>query len=244
MRTTRVRAALPVAALVIAVLSVFVALDGPSYAERVVKRAVSADKVDGLHASKKPRAGRLLALDRNAKIPASALPTGTVGAPGPAGPQGPRGDTGPAGPQGPKGDPGPAGPQGEQGAPGPSDLFVDSNWNVTVYAPTTIAQLTLPAGEYLATATGSFVAFSDSAELTAAATIAHDSTTLGSSFAYVGDGPGYAGYVPFAATAAVSLPGGGTIELRARHTSLDPGDPFAVSAASLTAIKVGALHEQ
>jgi hypothetical protein len=39
--------------------------------------AHNADKVDGIHASRKPRAGKLLALGRNGKFPASVLPGGT-----------------------------------------------------------------------------------------------------------------------------------------------------------------------
>lgn len=41
--------------------------------------AHNADKVDGLHASKSPRAGRLLPLRANRKFPASVIPAGAAG---------------------------------------------------------------------------------------------------------------------------------------------------------------------
>ena len=57
---------------------------------------VNADAVDGLSASKKPRAGKLLALDRSARFPSSVLPSV---ARGPRGLQGPAGAPGPTGPR-------------------------------------------------------------------------------------------------------------------------------------------------
>lgn len=112
--------------LVIALLALFVALGGPSQAARLV---TNSDKVDGLHASTKPKPKTLLALDRKGKLPASVLtlkegPQGPQGLPGV---QGPKGDTGATGPQGPKGIQGIQGEQGlkgdkgiqgEQGVPG------------------------------------------------------------------------------------------------------------------------------
>ena len=102
----------PWAALVLAMLALFMALGGPSYATSVVKRAVNADKIDGLHASKTPKPKRLLPLNAQGKLPASVLPAGTAGAPGP---QGAKGDTGP---QGAKGDAGEKGAKGDTGAKG------------------------------------------------------------------------------------------------------------------------------
>jgi hypothetical protein len=67
--------------------------------------ATNADKVDGIHATRTPRPGALLALNANAKLPSSVVPTVT----GPAGQQGPKGDTGPTGPPGPTGSPGATG---------------------------------------------------------------------------------------------------------------------------------------
>lgn len=90
--------ALPTA---IALIALFVALGGPGYAASGVhavfaKKATTADKLDGFHASKTPKPGTLLPLNRQGKFPASVLPLT----------------------QGPKGDPGQAGPQGLQGVKG------------------------------------------------------------------------------------------------------------------------------
>ena len=106
--------ALSVAALVVALLG----QTGPAIAHGVRHAlfAHNADKVDGVHASRTPRAGRLLPLNSNGKYPSSVLPAGTVGPAGPAGPQGPQGADGPEGPPGPEG---PAGPAGADGAQGP-----------------------------------------------------------------------------------------------------------------------------
>jgi hypothetical protein len=78
--------------------------------------AKNAGKVNGIKASKTPKAGQLLALGQNKKFPSSIVPAG------PAGPQGPKGDLGPqgpAGPQGPKGSTGAQGLKGATGAQGP-----------------------------------------------------------------------------------------------------------------------------
>ncbi len=79
--------------------------------------ATNAGAVNGVKASKRPRAGQLVPLGKDGKFPAS------VGLGGPAGPQGPKGDKGeqgPAGPKGATGPKGPAGPAGPAGAPGPA----------------------------------------------------------------------------------------------------------------------------
>jgi hypothetical protein len=61
--------------------------------------AKNAGKVNGIKASRTPKAGRLLALGPDAKLPRSAFPDG-VNTPGPRGPQGPAGPKGPQGPAG------------------------------------------------------------------------------------------------------------------------------------------------
>ena len=112
--------ALSVAALVVAVLGGTPA--GEAAADGVVAFAKNAGAVNGIKASRTPRAGRLLALGRNGKIPARVVPV-ERGPQGPAGPQGQRGPAGATGPQGPAGEPGPAGPPGQEGpagAPGPA----------------------------------------------------------------------------------------------------------------------------
>jgi hypothetical protein len=71
--------------------------------------ATNAGAVNGIKASKTPRAGYLLPLGRNGKFPAS------VGLAGPQGPKGDKGDTGPKGPAGPAGAPGAPGQPGIAG---------------------------------------------------------------------------------------------------------------------------------
>jgi Collagen triple helix repeat (20 copies) len=84
--------------------------------------ARNSDKVDGINASRTPKAGYLLPLGKGKVFPASVLPRGLEGPPGSQGPQGPAGAQGPKGDQGTAGQQGPAGPSGAQGAPGLSDL--------------------------------------------------------------------------------------------------------------------------
>jgi hypothetical protein len=74
--------------------------------------ATNAGAVNGIKASKTPRAGYLLALGKGGKFPSS------VAAGGPAGPQGPKGEKGDTGPKGPDGPPGQAGPAGAPGISG------------------------------------------------------------------------------------------------------------------------------
>ena len=111
--------ALSIAALIVAVFGS--TPFGEAAAKRVVKRALyalNADKVDGIDASRTPRAGQLLALDGSGRFPASVVAGGATGPQGPVGPEGPAGPAGPAGPQGEKGEKGDAGEQGEKGDPG------------------------------------------------------------------------------------------------------------------------------
>jgi Collagen triple helix repeat (20 copies) len=75
--------------------------------------------VNGIKASRKPVAGRLLPLGRSGKFPASVVPVAR-GARGADGAQGPLGPDGPPGPAGERGPAGPAGPAGPPGPPGPA----------------------------------------------------------------------------------------------------------------------------
>jgi Collagen triple helix repeat (20 copies) len=87
--------------------------------------ATNAGALNGIKASKTPRAGSLLPLGLDGKFPASV---GVAGPVGPKGDQGPPGSTGPKGAAGPKGPPGPAGPPGAQGPAGPSGPSGISGW--------------------------------------------------------------------------------------------------------------------
>ena len=70
---SRLPIVLSVTALVIAVAGVTPL--GEAASDAIPRFARNADKVDGLHASRTPKAGRLLALNSSKKFPASVLPT-------------------------------------------------------------------------------------------------------------------------------------------------------------------------
>ena len=69
----RLPTVLSVTALVIAVAGITPL--GEAASDAIPRFARNADKVDGLHASRTPKAGRLLALNSSKKFPASVLPT-------------------------------------------------------------------------------------------------------------------------------------------------------------------------
>jgi hypothetical protein len=86
-------------AVVLSAAALLVSLSGvtPAQAVRAVKRALNADKVDGISASRKPTPGKLLPLGSNGRFPDSVL------SPVPRGPRGAQGIPGPSGPAGPPG---------------------------------------------------------------------------------------------------------------------------------------------
>jgi hypothetical protein len=71
----RLSIVLSVTALVIAVAGITPLGEAARDAAQVVRFARNADKVDGLHASRTPKAGRLLALNASRKFPASVFPS-------------------------------------------------------------------------------------------------------------------------------------------------------------------------
>lgn len=110
MRKARTIVALAGSALVLTALAAGPA--GGAARRSIAAFAANAGAVNGIKASRTPKPGRLVPLGRNAKLPASVVPTqrGARGAAGPQGPVGPVGPAGPQGPQGPAGAPGAAGP--------------------------------------------------------------------------------------------------------------------------------------
>jgi len=120
-RTARIFAALAGAALALAAIAASPA--GGAARGSITAFAANAGAVNGIKASRTPKPGRLVPLGKNAKLPASVVPTAR-GARGPAGPQGAAGPAGPAGPQGPPGAQGPAGAVGPAG-PGAAKLSYD-----------------------------------------------------------------------------------------------------------------------
>ena len=102
---------------VLAVTALAATSTGGAAGRSIAAFAINAGAVNGIKASRVPKAGRLVPLGRNAKLPASVVPTrrgarGALGPPGAAGPAGPPGLQGSAGPQGPMGPPGPPGTPG------------------------------------------------------------------------------------------------------------------------------------
>jgi hypothetical protein len=100
-------AALGAAALAVAVLGATPI--GEAAAKRVVRVALfakNADKVDGIHASRSPKAGTIVSLGADGRLPASVLPPSPALPVGPVAPPGPQGDRGPEGPVEARGDPG------------------------------------------------------------------------------------------------------------------------------------------
>ena len=104
----------PSPAMLVACLSLSIALGGTSYAAIVLPAGSVGTKQlkRGAVTSKKVKDYSLLKSD----FKAGQLPAGP---PGPAGPMGPSGAMGPAGPKGDPGAPGAPGPEGPQGPPGP-----------------------------------------------------------------------------------------------------------------------------
>ena len=107
MRTTKSFAV--VGGLVLALAAAAASPAGGAAGRSIAAFARNAGAVNGIKASRTPKAGRLVPLGRNAKLPASVVPT-IRGARGEQGATGPAGPPGPVGPQGPQGATGPAGP--------------------------------------------------------------------------------------------------------------------------------------
>ena len=87
------------------------------------KQAGNASALNGIKASKQPRAGMLVPLGTDGKFPTSV---GLVGPAGPSGSKGDKGDKGETGAVGPKGATGPAGPVGARGPSGANGV---SGWS-------------------------------------------------------------------------------------------------------------------
>lgn len=88
--------------------------------------ASNAAKVDGITASRSPRRNQLLALDHNARFPASVFPAGL---------QGHQGLVGAKGDPGAQGDPGPKGDSGLKGDPGTPGVAVTARIRSTSTVP-------------------------------------------------------------------------------------------------------------
>jgi hypothetical protein len=136
----------PSPATVIAVLALFVALGGTSYAAvKLPKNSVGKKQIrTGAVASSEVRNGSLLAQD----FRAGQLPAGPTGATGARGATGPRGRTGATGARGATGAAGPTGPAADL-----KPLSTTFSSKGVSGASTSVASLTLPAGTWLVLAT-------------------------------------------------------------------------------------------
>jgi len=119
--------ALSAAALAVAVLGVTPLGEAAGRVAKIVPTALfakNADKVDGISASRTPKAGHLVPLNKQGRLPGSVIPreiSVVLEQTGPQGPKGDKGDTGergPAGAQGAQGSLGQQGSRGEKGDPG------------------------------------------------------------------------------------------------------------------------------
>ncbi len=108
----KARTVVILAGVVVALAALAASPAGGEARRSIAAFASNAGAVNGIKASRTPKPGRLVPLGRNAKLPASVVPTvrGPRGATGPTGPAGPTGPQGPAGALGPPGATGPAGP--------------------------------------------------------------------------------------------------------------------------------------
>jgi len=130
----RARTILVLAGALVATTALSATPAGTATERSIASFALNAGAVNGIKASRAPRAGRLVPLGRNAKFPASVVPVQR----GPAGAQGPQGPQGAVGSQGPPGTPGPPGP-------GPSKLNFDVPANTPVTTILTLGGLILRA---------------------------------------------------------------------------------------------------
>jgi hypothetical protein len=133
--------------MVVALMALFIALSGVSYAAvKLPRNSVGASQIrNNAVGSTEVRNGSLKADD----FMAGQLPRGEQG------PKGETGDTGPAGARGVQGEAGAAGAQGETGPRGPSDLYwalgtspTNLIGSATYY---TAAAMNLPPGNYKVT---------------------------------------------------------------------------------------------
>src|SRR5262249_54329051 len=133
------RRALP---LVLSILALVVAVvgttsGGAAVAASVVAFAKNAGAVNGIGASAKPKAGKLVPLGPGGKLPTPAIPTTGKVAKGPQGPPGAQGQRGVPGATGATGATGAQGPQGPQGPAGLNGTF--RAYALVLATPTTLA---------------------------------------------------------------------------------------------------------
>ena len=232
---------------VMATIAVFIALGGSSYAaititSKQVKNGTltSVDLKDNAAVKSADVVnGSLLAGDFKAgQLPAGAPgPQGLKGEPGAAGSIGPTGDTGP---QGQKGDIGAQGLKGDTGPVGPSNGYSVAKSTTLVESTSNqeIASLTLPAGDYIVTTSGTMV----NGGTTDIVGSAYLTTPSGTRYAYNALDPGANRYGAFSISLGVRMTAAGSVKLMAYRWA--SGDVYYLYYPAIVAVKVGTLTTQ
>ena len=218
------------AAAAMSALALAISLSGvtPAQAVRAVKHALNADAVNGIKASRTPKANRLLPLGADAKLPASVLPDG-----------GARGLRGPMGPQGSAGAP------GAPGAPGATMIRIANGVPIrlplTANAEVEAARLdNLPAGNWLLM----WTATADNAGANAGTwcKLRIGTTDMALADAQLGSGSGAAFAAVITASAATSQDAPFSVSLRCYQTGNPGGNSVGIDSQHLIAIRADALE--
>ncbi|MCW3047116.1 MAG: Collagen triple helix repeat protein [Solirubrobacterales bacterium] len=233
---------------VVSMVALFVALGGSSYAAVTI---TGKQIKDSSITTKDIKDGSLLTRD----FKPGQLPRGVAGPQGPAGAAGRDGAIGPAGPAGVNGTNGVNGQDGATGPRGPSDAYVSGN--VAPQSDSNSASVTVPAGDYVAAASGQVLYFKDDStfpvsegEATCSLTSAGDAPHNTGTFATVpshgfSSGTQRGGSTTVSQNSAFHLAPGGTITYTCSNASAGTQDGAATMQYSnmrVTAIQVGALH--
>lgn len=218
---------------VIATLALFVALGGASYAAT----QLPANSVGTKQIKKEAVTPAKLSSAAKAALVGA---TGPGGPTGPVGPAGPAGATGATGLQGDRGEPGERGPKGDPGPAGPSDGYFDLSIPGGPLTETggEFGELTVPAGSYVLSATARLISTGagtsnseclivnrsggNGAQMNVNLSGTNDRKIISMAFAQTVESP-----VTFSIQCQLAF-GGGTV---------------SVDEMSISAIKVGELHE-
>lgn len=161
---------------------------------------------------------------------------GPTGPQGPQGPQGPKGPTGSQGPAGPQGQTGPTGPSGSSHAYSASSGLTNVATGPSVF-PTPVISKTVPAGDYVVTATGDVNQVNSPTSdvvictLDAPGTIATQTVTVLNEFSSA-----------YSLVGLASLPSGGTIELDCSSPTTSAGVSVSLGHNNLVADQVDAIN--
>ena len=226
-RTVRQRLPLylSICALLVAVLAATPALEAAAR----VAFANNAGAVNGIKASKKPKANQLLPLDARGRFPASVLARGPQGVQGIPGPQGAPGTTGPMGPMGPAG----ISHAIVRKQPTASTNLGLSAGNVNIIAVPNVA-----AGAYVVVFRADLVSFNTAdffrcEVVVPAGQVASGTVSAGGP--QIGEAVG-----SLTITGGVTLAGPTTVTARCTHDSTVASTPY-VESARLILLRVGAL---